>query len=178
MNIEGHRARWNTGDGTPHSDYVLTMFRYANKQTNPEVVEMYVERLNYIPLEELKAVWESLQPTDQVKPIVPSVEALKKTHAVRKKRQLERSEQAKEKRKKATFGEKDVAKQAANSAYANRIMKHIGLLVPITPPKYFGDFDYKSVAEQAPLPDPDDTDHKPYWQQMRSIFDKAWEEYL
>jgi len=177
MNIDAHRARWNTGDGTPHSDYVLKMFRYVGKQTDPSVVQMYVDRLSDISLTELQAVWESLQPRDSVKPVVPGIEALRQAHATRKRDQIRRIEEAREKKRRVAHGEKHYAKKATNAAYANRVMNHIGLVVPVSIPSYYGRFDYKACAESAPLPPVEISDHTAYWKDLWSRFEQQWKEY-
>jgi hypothetical protein len=177
MNTDAFAARWNTGDGTPHSDYIITMFRYANRQPDPHLVQMYVDCLNHIPLDELKAVWPTLQPSLNPRPILPGIEALKEAHSKRKKDYLERKADLQEKRRKVTVGEKDVAKKAVNSAYAHRVMQHLGFEFNITQPEYSGDFDYQSVAESAGLPDIDDHKHEKHWREVWRLFERAWEEY-
>lgn len=177
MRTPEFNARWNTGDGSPHSEYILKMFRYVGKQTDPGVVQMYVDRLSDIPLKELQPVWESLQPLDSVKPIVPGIEALRKAHASRKKDQLGRMEEAQEKKKRVSHGERFYARKATNAYYANRVVNHLGFAVPVSEPAYFGSFDYKACANTAPLPPVEVTDHTAFWNGLWAIFDEQWAEY-
>ena len=71
-------------------------------------------------------------------------------------------------------GEKDIAKRAVNSAYANRVMKHLGLVVPLPEIKYEGDFDYQAVADCATLPEIGNHKHKYFWDQLHKIFNEEW----
>lgn len=74
-------------------------------------------------------------------------------------------------------GERDIAKRATNSAYANRVMQHLDLVVPLPEIKYEGDFDYRTVADCATLPPIGNHDHKPYWRQLGEIFNEEWVKY-
>lgn len=169
--------RWNTGDGTEHGDWVIGWFDYTKTQRTPSVVERYTNRLRHIPIKELEVVCQDLQNTDYAKPILPGVEAILSAHTRRKKRQQERMADAKNLRKKATAGEQEAARAATNAAFANRIIKHLGLVVPLEPPRYSGAFDYRAVANAAPLPNVKDHKHEYYWNECWRIFNEQWEKY-
>ena len=72
------------------------------------------------------------------------------------------------------YSERDAARKACHGAYGNRLMRHLGLVLPIPKPDYCGVFDYNSVASAAPLPNPENHKHEWHWSELRRIFDEEW----
>ena len=117
-------ARWNTGDGTPHSNYILAMFRYANRRTDVDVVAMYVDRLSHIPLTHLQICWEDvLKERARADAGLPSIEAILSRYAIRKRAQQEKREEAnKHKKEQAPAGEKLTAWEATRGAFIHQFL--------------------------------------------------------
>jgi hypothetical protein len=66
------------------------------------------------------------------------------------------------------------ARDAANSAYAVRVC---GMTPNTDCHKYFGDFDYMAVVNEAAVPEPDEHKHAYFWGQFWELFDKRWREH-
>lgn len=172
-------ARWNAGSGTAHGEFILSKFRYANRRADPSLTKEYEERLGHIPLTELAAVWAQLQNPDYSTAIVPSIEAVLKTHTRRKRLQREKVSEAKQHKAKATIGERDVAMAAARGAYCNRICKSQGLNISLVASPYSGDFPFKDLADNLALPKipEDDGKHDRYWAEFEKAFNQQWGSY-
>jgi len=174
MNEDVFNARWKAGDGTPLSDFVLTMFKYANRITDVAVVQMYLDRLKHLPLKEVEAVWTSLLPATG-KPIVPTIENILTEHRRRAKDRDEKRE-IKTAKPAPKPGEYDRMKRAAMQAYGHRInsgAKHT-LEFPV---EYHGDFDYQTLVDSLPIPAPDEQGHaahRPYWDRLFAQLQTAW----
>lgn len=179
-NNQRFMERFNTGDGTPHGDFILSRFDYAKKSRNKALTDEYTARLKHIPLTELAAVWSGLQNTDYALAIVPSIEAVIAAHKRRKKIQNEKKAD-KELRtaKPVPVGEKQTALSAARAAYSLKICNSIGVVVPIPVKGYCGDFPLKEFIANQPVPEHGPDTDKPdrFFQAMVEDFNKAWGEY-
>ena len=169
--------RWNTGSGTEHGDWVIRWFRYCKRDTDPAITQMYEDRLSHIPIDELEKVTQSLINPNYAQAQLPSIEAILAAHRTRKKTQNEKREIVQNNRRRVSEGEKDWAKRATRTAYANRIMQHIGIVVPLADPKYAGDFDFMGVANAARLPDPENHVHTAEWNDLINAFEREWRIY-
>ena len=167
------RARFETGDNDPLRAFIVTRFRYANRRTDPQVIDMYVDNLRSIPLERLEKVWGDAQPKDRPVATVPSIEYLRQAYATRLKDFEERVSDAKKKAVPAP-GEREIARRAVATLYANRCNNRGGMSFAVAEPPYYGDFDYKAVANAAPLPDLHQHDHRSHWAELWRIFDEEW----
>ena len=67
------------------------------------------------------------------------------------------------------------ALKAVNLAYSHRITSNLGVPTALPEPSYDGAFDYRAVAYAAPIPNPDNHDHKWHWAQLWEIFDQEWQ---
>ena len=68
------------------------MFRYSNRRTDPDVVEIYMQKLGNIPIDELKKTWSSLDSGEYYKAQLPSAELIYKTWKGRSKLRDEKKE--------------------------------------------------------------------------------------
>lgn len=172
--------RFNTGDGTPHGDFIVSRFDYAKKTRNKVLTDEYTAKLKHIPLTELAAVWSDLQDPNYALAIVPSIEAVIARWKFRKKIQGEKRQEAESRRAKPVpVGEKQTALSAAHAAYALKICNSIGVAVPIPVKAYKGNFPLKEFIDKQPVPEHGPDTHKPdrYFQAMVEDFNRAWGEY-
>ena len=74
---------------------------------------------------------------------------------------------------------KRLAHDAVNATYARRVLASMGMetLKIVGYEKYNGDFDYKAFAEQFDLPPLVTSQHRPWWEDVHTGFEKAWAEH-
>lgn len=176
--------RFNTGDGSEHSNFILTRFDYARRPRDPVLVSEYVERLSHIPVQELRVVFADLQNPERFNvAVLPSIEAILHRHKERKavqnqkRREAEEQKQIDERKKKPSDGERYYAKRATNAYFGALVLRGSKYAEALPKTNYQGQFPFKEVAEGVELPDPEETNHKVYWQALWDAFDVAWEEY-
>ena len=150
--IEGHYGKLPYAEPQdPYQAFIHQRFRYHNRRPEPDLIQEYVQRLNFIPLDELQAVWQMLEPSDGTN-YMPNCNAL---IAAWYRREKQKKDDAPVKAE-PIYGEKATAKQVCRSLFSSRLIN--GFIRVDWEHKYHGEFDCHHFVDHIELEHRKDND--------------------
>lgn len=170
-------ARWNTGDGSPHSNTLIKWFEYYGKRPSPGVLEKYLADLSHIPIEQLEVVLDDLEKVESAfTKKMPLVSDIKRAWSARHKRREQKIAEAKSRNTQKSKTDKQQAKQAVQWHFAQRQWKQMRMKIDLPEPHYVGEFPVKAFVDALELPPfpYEKYGHEAAYNELHRRFDEAW----